>query len=254
MSHSAPSSKNLNVLRKAIALQKKIGRPPSVAELAEACSLVPSAAHKHLRRLERFGYVLTGEEDYGLRILRDAEGNEYAAPAFKPPRTVTVTRTITTRNAHEPSILAELYKPKPSLRLVPDISPKLAGIIAGGDPIDTATDGDELVMLPGLSAPGDDGFYVHVKGWSMLGEPWWIPDGAVVLCRRTGEAHNGDVAVIFFPEENRATLKQFFRERRRIRLQPLNLAHQPIILEGKARAGIVVQGVLVSVHHGGKKR
>ena len=84
----------------------------------------------------------------------------------------------------------------------------------------------------------------------MLGPPWWIPPDAIVLCKSADEARNGEVAVILFTDEGRATLKQFFRERRRVRLVPLNAEHEAIVLEGKAAQGIRVQGIAVSVHHG----
>jgi repressor LexA len=100
----------------------------------------------------------------------------------------------------------------------------LSGSVAAGQPIE-AIEGTGSVSIRGLFGPGDDLFALQVVGDSMIDEG--IHSGDYVLCRRACTAENGQI-VVAVVEDNNATLKRFYKEPRRVRLQPANEHYDPI--------------------------
>jgi len=118
----------------------------------------------------------------------------------------------------------------------------LVGSIAAGMPIEAIEDSEtldleELFAPPGASRTGDV-FVLRVKGDSMIDEQ--IRDGDFVICQRTDTAYNGQTVVALLPDENEATLKLFYRDKGRIRLQPANEAYEPIWVDHCQIQGIVI--------------
>jgi repressor LexA len=115
----------------------------------------------------------------------------------------------------------------------------LVGRIAAGEPIEAIED-REVLDLEGMFAPGGAGaetFVLQVTGDSMIDEH--IADGDYVICRRGGEVRNGETVVALL-ENGEATLKKFYRERGRIRLQPANPDFKPIYARDVDVQGVVV--------------
>ena len=79
-------------------------------------------------------------------------------------------------------------------------------------------------------------FALRVKGDSMIEAQ--IADGDVVICRRARTAHKGDI-VVAITDEGEATLKYWFPEANRVRLQPANSAMKPIYARNVQVIGIV---------------
>jgi len=88
---------------------------------------------------------------------------------------------------------------------------------------------------------GTDCFYLRVTGDSMIEAG--IRDGDLALVRSQSTAENGEIVVVLIEAE--ATLKRFYREKGRIRLQPANAALQPIVMEGDRMAGVSIIGKLL---------
>jgi len=88
---------------------------------------------------------------------------------------------------------------------------------------------------------GEDCFYLRVAGDSMIEAG--IRDGDLALVRSQSTAESGEIVVALIDGE--ATLKRFYREGGRIRLQPANAALQPIIVEGDRMAGLSIIGKLL---------
>jgi repressor LexA len=88
---------------------------------------------------------------------------------------------------------------------------------------------------------GADCFYLRVTGDSMIEAG--IRDGDLALVRSQSTAENGEIVVALLNGE--ATLKRLYREEGRIRLQPANVALQPIIVEGDRMAGLSIIGRLL---------
>ena len=116
----------------------------------------------------------------------------------------------------------------------------LAGLIAAGQPIE-AIEEKETIAVPVDLAPNSSNSYVlRVKGQSMIDDG--IFDGDYVVVERNPSPKNGDVVVALL-DNAYATLKRFYRERDRIRLQPANATMKPIycydpIIQGVVRAVI----------------
>ncbi|MBL8857826.1 MAG: transcriptional repressor LexA [Planctomycetes bacterium] len=120
-------------------------------------------------------------------------------------------------------------------------SNKLAilGRIAAGRPIEAVEDAEEFDLQDFLP-PGRECFALRVQGDSMIDDG--IRDGDVVVVERRSEAKNGETVVAVLEDEE-CTLKRFYREKGRIRLQPSNSALQPIFVTSVEVRGVVV-GVL----------
>lgn len=114
----------------------------------------------------------------------------------------------------------------------------LMGAIAAGSPI-AAIRTSETIDIP-KSMMGRDVFALKVSGDSMVDDG--ILDGDYVVIQRTDKPKNGDIVVALLEEEN-VTLKRFYKEKGRIRLQPANPKYRPIYTD-KARIQGKVLGVI----------
>jgi repressor LexA len=114
----------------------------------------------------------------------------------------------------------------------------LAGRIAAGHPLEAVED-DESIDLEEMFTRPADTFCLRVTGQSMIDEH--IRDGDYVVCERRSNPRNGETVVALLPDGD-ATLKKFYREKGRIRLQPANPAFEPIFVDD-----VEVQGVVVGV-------
>ncbi len=114
---------------------------------------------------------------------------------------------------------------------------KLVGNIAAGQPIEAIEQHEELTFND-WTEPGDK-FALKVQGDSMIEEH--IADGDFVIIRRQEQARDGQIVAIR-DDEGEATLKRFFRDKNRIRLEPANKTMKPIY-----RDRVNVLGVLVGV-------
>ncbi|MRS12414.1 MAG: transcriptional repressor LexA [Actinobacteria bacterium] len=99
----------------------------------------------------------------------------------------------------------------------------LVGQVAAGAPILAAENIEATLPLP-ASFAGEETFVLRVKGDSMVDAG--ILDGDYVVVRQQRTASNGDIVVAMIDEE--ATVKRFFREGDRVRLQPENSSMDPI--------------------------
>ncbi len=118
----------------------------------------------------------------------------------------------------------------------------LVGTIAAGLPIEAVEDRQHLdleaLFSSGSNADGNT-FVLRVSGDSMIDEQ--IRDGDYVIVQKRNTARSGETVVALL-EEGEATLKKFYRDRGRIRLQPANEAYEPIFVDH-----CVIQGVVIGV-------
>ncbi|HET7573414.1 MAG TPA: transcriptional repressor LexA [Gaiellaceae bacterium] len=180
------------------------GYPPTVREIGEAVGLAsPSTVHAHLANLERAGL-----------LRRDPT---------KPRALELVGRGKV--QAAEPAV-AELPK-----------LPLLGQIAAGGPLLAEQNVEDEIAVPETLR--GD--FLLRVKGDSMIDAG--ILEGDVVVVRRAQDARNGEIVVALAGDDetaDEATVKTFYREAGRVRLQPENAALEPIYAQHVQILGKVV--------------
>jgi len=114
----------------------------------------------------------------------------------------------------------------------------LVGRIAAGEPIEAIEDRQTL-DLPGMFDRAGKTFVLRVSGDSMIDEQ--IRDGDYIICEQRNRVRNGETVVALLAD-GEATLKRFYREKRRIRLQPANPDFKPIYVRD-----VDVQGVVVGV-------
>ena len=169
------------------------GYPPTVREIGEAVGLrSPSTVHAHLAHLERAGL-----------LRRDPT----------KPRAIELTDR---RRAEHPQ--------EPEVRRLP-----LVGQIAAGGPLLAEQNVEDYLAVPESISAGGEEFLLRVKGDSMVNAG--ILDGDIVVVQRRQDARNGEIVVALAGDDesaDEATVKRFFRENGRIRLQPENDALEPI--------------------------
>ena len=186
------------------------GYPPSVREIGAAVGLAsPSTVHMHLKVLE----------EHGL-IRRDS----------KKPRTIEV--------VDKQASSADEQVPQASVSQDVDrnlISLPLVGRVAAGTPILAEQNVEETLTLP-TSIVGDaSSFILRVRGESMVNAG--IFDGDYIVVKEQHDAHNGEIVVALIDDS--ATVKTFYRERDRVRLQPENDSMDPIYVDDPVILGRV---------------
>ena len=125
----------------------------------------------------------------------------------------------------------------------------LLGVITAGqplpDPEDTSSGERDTVEVPPEVAPVDklkDVYALRVRGQSMIDA--LIDDGDIVLLRFQETAENGQMVAAMLVDENAVTLKKFYHEGHRVRLQPANKTMDPIFT---APDNVRIQGRVVGV-------
>jgi repressor LexA len=185
------------------------GYPPSIRDIVSGCGLSStSVADYNLKALERKGYIRRHRE-----VSRGIE-----LPAIA-------------KNSG-----GKIYIP-------------IIGNIAAGQPIpvpdsDTwqSLDGESIEVTRDFIRSREGVYALKVKGQSMLDA--LINDGDIVLMQSTNVVENGEMAAVWFKAEREATLKKFYAEGKRIRLQPANGQMQPLYASPE---NIEVQGRVVAV-------
>lgn len=125
-------------------------------------------------------------------------------------------------------------------QIVRGIELPLAGFIAAGSPIEPYTDPNAtFAVSQNMVSPHKKTFVLQVKGDSMIEDG--ILDGDFVVVEEANEARNGDIVVAMI-NNGVVTLKRFFKEPDRIRLEPANAAMQPIYAKD-----VAIQGRCVAV-------
>ena len=112
----------------------------------------------------------------------------------------------------------------------------LAGLITAGKPIEALEERETMAVPADLVADPINTYVLRVTGQSMVDEG--ILDGDYVVVQRNPSPKNGDVVVALL-DNAYATLKKFFREKDRIRLQPANATMQPIYAKDPLIQGVV---------------
>lgn len=116
----------------------------------------------------------------------------------------------------------------------------LTGLITAGVPIEAVEERETIAVPVDLAPDSANSYVLRVKGSSMIEDG--IFDGDYVVVERNPSPKNGDVVVALL-DNAYATLKRFYRERDRIRLQPANSTMKPIycydpLIQGVVRAVI----------------
>jgi repressor LexA len=179
--------------------------PPSIRQIQDGCRISStSVVDYNLKKLEGDGYIRRDREVSRAIELLERGGRR--------PRTVAV---------------------------------PIIGLIAAGQPIPVPTadtwtnlDSSESIEVTRDMVGGRPNVYgLRVKGSSMIDA--LVNDGDIVLMESSETADNGDMVAVWLKREQEATLKRFYQESGRIRLQPANETMGPIYTDP---ANVEVQG------------
>jgi repressor LexA len=185
------------------------GYPPTIRDIAVGCGISStSVVAYNLNKLEQAGYI--------RRHSDISRGIEFLNPQQKGGKLV--------------------YIP-------------IVGVIAAGEPIPVpASDTGNVIPTDGLKVSEEllrgkqDIYALRVKGDSMLDA--LIGEGDIVLMDYVSSAENGDMVAVWLKEEQEVTLKKFFAEPNRIRLEPANSQMKPIYTTPD---NVEIQGRVVAV-------
>jgi len=184
--------------------------PPSIRDIQEECGISStSVVDYNLKGLERKGYIHRDREVSRAIELLDGSGRR--------PRTISV---------------------------------PIIGQIAAGQPIpvpEGSVDYSETVEVTEDMTGGKENVYaLRVKGNSMVDA--LVNDGDLVIMEQAASADNGQMVAAWLKREQEVTLKKFYREGSRVRLQPANEAMKPIYTEAK---NVEIQGRVIFRMGGG---
>jgi repressor LexA len=187
------------------------GYPPTIRQIGEAVSISStSVVNYNLNKLDRDGYILRDlKVSRGVR-LADGVGRKCS-------------------------------------RKLDNVSIPLAGFIFASEPVligdtpQTATD-EVIELTRDLISDEGELFALRVKGDSMIDA--MVNDGDIVVMKKVDRARNGEMVAVWLSDRSETTLKHFFLENGRVRLQPANPTMGPIYADP---GNVVVQGKVMLV-------
>ena len=201
--------------------QAENGYPPSIREIGENTSITStSVVNYYLNQLEEMNYIeRESNVSRGIRLIRTFEGN-----------LVKAAQTI-----------SDMFS-------VPVI-----GRIVAGEPVPVPSSdfnyydqetGIEIArsLLPSKEKT-EDLFALEVQGDSMIDA--MVNDGDIVIMRPITQPNNGEMVAVWLSDRDETTLKYFYLENGRVRLQPANPRMSPIIIDDPTH--VQVQGKVVLV-------
>ncbi len=211
--------------------QVKYGYPPSIREIGEKTGITStSVVNYYLDQLEKSGYIERESHiSRGIRLLKGAPGQESVGE-----RLANAARTVATA-------VDEMLR-------IPVI-----GRIVAGSPVpvpssdfsyyDPETGIDIARSLLSSREKVSDLFALEVQGDSMIDA--MVNDGDIVIMKKVQAAKNGEMVAVWLRDRDETTLKYFYLENGRVRLQPANPTMKPIIIDDPSI--VQVQGKVVLV-------
>jgi len=192
---------------------------------------------KRQRQILDFINEFSGDNGYTPSYREIGEHFELSSPATVHAHVASLAEKGFLKKSFNEARSIELTKPK--VNWAQAIELQLAGLITAGSPIE-AVETQETIAVPASFVTDTVNSYVlEVKGESMKDEG--ILSGDYVIVERNPSPKNGDVVVALL-DNAYATLKKFYREKNRIRLQPANSSMEPIFVKD-----LVVQGIVKGV-------
>jgi repressor LexA len=179
------------------------------------------------RQREIWDYLLVYVEQHGypptVREIGQAVG--LASPSTVHAHLANLERAgLLKRDPTKPRALELIAREREEEHKLP-----LLGQVAAGSPLLAEENIEDYLAVPQPLSRGGEEFLLRVKGDSMTGAG--ILDGDILVVRRQENAENGEIVVALAGEDesaSEATVKRFFREGGRVRLQPENDALEPI--------------------------
>jgi repressor LexA len=222
------SDRQKKILEVLETFQVQHGYPPSIREICSKAGISStSVVNYYLEQLEEMGYIERDRRiSRGVRLLKPLDE---------------ASQSISTQVKQAAEAVSELLQ-------IP-----VLGRIAAGElmPIPSSDfayyDAESKIEIPQSQLPGrekgKDLFALEVQGDSMIDA--MVNDGDIVIMKPANEARNGEMVAIWIGENNETTLKYFFRENGKVRLQPANPTMKAIIIDDPST--LEVRGKVVMV-------
>ena len=178
------------------------GRPPTIREIGKAVGInSTSVVNYNLGKLEEKGYLDRDPDvSRGLRLTDKADGLAQAVS-----QTATVIRNAVDRFIKIP-LVGDIVAGRP--------------VMTGNDTFSTYDEEDAVELSRAMLSEKPDGlFALRVRGDSMIDA--MVNDGDIVILKPQYEAKNGDMVAVWLRNDT-TTLKHFYNEGTRVRLQPAN--------------------------------
>jgi repressor LexA len=208
------SERQKKILEVLDAFQAEFGYPPSIREIGKRANISStSVVNYYLEQLKELGLI--DRED------RVSRGTRLKKPNQAPVETIRI------------PILGRIFASKPVLVPGSDFQ-----YYDSESMIDVAA---SLMPLPPKSSKSL--FALEVQGDSMIDA--MVNEGDIVIMLPTTDAHNGEMVAVWLEDKEETTLKYFYRENGRIRLQPANPTMQPIYVDNPA--SVRIQGKVIMV-------
>jgi repressor LexA len=199
------TEKQLRILDVIREFTAEMGYPPSVREIGERVGLSSSSTvQSHLKTLERRGLLRRDPTKPRALVPADMVLRAVASPARRESGPETISLPI-------------------------------VGRVAAGVPITASENLEDTFVLPASFVGRHGSFMLRVKGDSMIDAA--ILDGDLIVVQPQPNANNGEIVVALI--EGEATVKRFYREAGRIRLQPENRTMEPIYVDDVTVVGRV---------------
>jgi len=206
--------------------QQDKGYPPSIREIGDHTQISStSVVNYYLNQLEEMGYIeRRSNVSRGINLIKNAGGS--------------ILQTMKNAAAQAMDQLVTI---------------PLVGNIVAGEPMPVPPsdfsyyDPDSAIdiarsLLPAAD-PLDQLYALRVHGDSMIDA--MVNDGDIVVMKKVDQARNGEMVAIWLADRDETTLKYFYQENGRVRLQPANPSMQPIIIDDPSI--VEVQGKVVLV-------
>lgn len=198
------------------------GYPPTIREIGNHMSIKSTnGVNDHLKAIERKGYLEREDgKSRALKPLFNPDGSDYRRGAISSDDTMTVFDE--------------------EIRRIP-----VVGRIAAGVPMQAIENTEEFLAIgEGMLGRSGDIFGLRVSGESMIDDG--IHDGDYIFVAKQKTARNGEIVAAMV--EGEATVKRFYREGSRIRLQPANSTMEPIYVNAADGRDADILGRVVGVY------
>ncbi len=244
MANTELTPRQQNILDFVHEFQQSHGYPPSIREIGEFFGIrSTNGVSDHLRALERKGFLSrNGHLSRSLQVVREE-------PRFVPEADETdvddvpvIARTTTTGRTLS---LAAKQAPHLGVQRGTPVAVPVMGRVAAGQPILAVEDSQDSLVVDSylLGGPGEV-FGLRVVGESMIDAG--ILPGDFLFVRKRSTANPGDIVVAMIDGE--ATVKRWFPEGDRIRLQPENAAMKPIYVNRADFRAVDLLGTVVGIY------
>lgn len=218
------SERQKKILRYIQHCYEDTGYPPTIREIGNAVDIAStSVVNYNLNKLEQAGYIAREKKvSRGLRLLRTLDNEDFQRLRVTEDNVDTMAVPMAGKIvASEPVTLP-------------------------GDDFGMYVDEDDMIAVPSalLGKHAKDGkiFALRVNGESMIDA--LVNHNDIVVLQRQDIANDGDMVAVWLTDNNEMTLKYFYREGERVRLQPANAMMDPIYVDARH---VQIQGRVLAV-------